>query len=305
MSQKIDVVTGSFTFIGRYITQQLLSQNKQVKTLTNHPNKSHPFGKEIQAYPYNFEQPEKLIKTLQGAETLYNHYWIRFEYGEQTFEKALANTKTLFDCAVKAGVKKIVHISVTGASEKSHLPYYRGKGIQEKLLIETGIPYAIIRPTLVFGIEEILLNNIVWMIRNFPFFPIFGSGEFIIQPVFVNDLASIAIDAANKSNSIIMDAIGSEKYTFKELIQLISYNIGEDSKLINVNPDLGCFFGKIIGLFVNDIVLTKDEIKGIMDSILSSQQFPNCQTKFSQWLRDNYQIIGQEYRSQIQRNYRF
>ena len=192
----MNVVTGAFGYIGRYITRHLLEQGGSVRTITTHPDKPNPFGEAVQAFPYNFDQPDQLIDSLRGASTLYNTYWIRFNYGGDTFEKAVRNTATLFECAKEAGVGRIVHISVTQASAKSDLPYYRGKAQQEQALANCGVPYSIVRPTLVFGKEDILVNNIAWLIRKFPVFPIFGSGQYKVQPVFVEDLARIAVTSA-------------------------------------------------------------------------------------------------------------
>ena len=70
--------------------------------------------------------------------------------------------KTLFDCAKNAGVKKIVQVSVTNPSEEDPLPYYKGKANQEKTLRDSGVEYAIVRPTLVFGKEDISRSELIF-----------------------------------------------------------------------------------------------------------------------------------------------
>lgn len=162
----MDVVTGAFGYIGRYITAHLLDEGRQVKTITTHVDKPNPFGAQVKAYPYDFDQPIRLVETLRGVNTLYNTYWIRFPHGTMTFEKAVDNTRVLFDCAALAGVRKIVHISVTHALPGSPLPYYAGKGQQEEALLMSSVPHAIVRPTLVFGKEDILVDNIAWLIKE-------------------------------------------------------------------------------------------------------------------------------------------
>jgi len=194
MADGLDVVTGAFGYIGRYIAAHLLEAGRQVKTITTHIDKPNQFGSKVSASPYNFDQPDRLTESLRSVDTLYNTYWIRFAHGGQTFDQAVRNTQILFSCAAKAGVKKIVHISVTQASADSDLPYYAGKGQQEEALKASGVPYAIVRPTLVFGKEDILVNNIAWLIRKFPVFPMMGDGQYKLQPIYVRDLASIAAD---------------------------------------------------------------------------------------------------------------
>jgi uncharacterized protein YbjT (DUF2867 family) len=300
-----DVVTGSFGYIGRYITAQLLQAGRQVKTLTTHVDKPNPFGSRVQAFPYDFDRPEQLEERLRGIDTLYNTYWIRFEHDGLTFEQAVRNTVTLFQCAASAGIRKIVHISVTKASPDSPLPYYAGKGLQEKALRESGVDYAIVRPTLVFGKEDILVNNIAWLIRRFPVFPIASDGHYRVQPVYVGDLAKIALDQAGGSGSGMIDAIGPETYTFREFTRRISSALGRRVSFVSVSPWMTIFMGKVVGLFLRDVILTADELRGLMDNLLTSLQEPNAPTKFSEWLGENHRTIGSAYSSELDRHFRW
>ena len=274
MSNALDVVTGAFSYIGKYIARHLLDSGRQVRTITTHPDKENPFGPAVRASPFDFDRPDLLTERLQGAHTLYNTYWVRFAFGGATFERAVENTKTLFRCAADAGVKKVVHISVTNASETSTLPYYVGKARQEKALVQSGLSYAIVRPTLVFGKEDILVNNIAWLMRKFPLFPIFGTGQYRVQPVYVGDLASIAVASSRDPESRVLDAIGPETFLFEELVALIGAKMGRNVRLVHLPPSLGIFLGQIIGWFVRDVVLTMDEAKGLMDSLLCSGDAP-------------------------------
>jgi NADH dehydrogenase len=282
----VNVVTGAFGYIGKYIARHLLDVGEAVRTITTHPDKPNPFGDTVEAFPYNFDDPDKLTATLRGASTLYNTYWVRFEYGGATFQHAVRDTITLFECAKKAGVGKIVHISVTNASLESRLPYYRGKALQERALIDSGVSYAIVRPTLVFGKEDILVNNIAWLIRKFPLFPIFGNGGYKLQPVF------------------ILDVIGPEIFTFEELVRLISAKIKPGVRLVHVPPSVGIGLGQVIGLAVRDVILTKDELRGLMEGMLTSGQAPNGSTRFSEWLELHKDEIGSAYSSEVRRHFR-
>src|SRR3990172_3897333 len=136
----MNVVTGVFGYIGRYIARRLLDAGETVRTITTHPDKPNPFGESVQAFPLNFENPDEITANLRGATTLFNTYWIRFAYGGVNFEQAVRNTVVLFDCARQAGVKCIVHISVTNASLDSNLAYFRGKARQEQVLVTFAFP---------------------------------------------------------------------------------------------------------------------------------------------------------------------
>ena len=305
MAPPVNVVTGAFGYIGRYIARRLLESGEAVRTITTHPDKPNPFGGAVEAFPYSFEQPDELVARLRGASTLYNTYWIRFEHGGATFRQAVQNTITLFDCAKKAGVKRIIHISVTKASLESRLPYYRGKALQEQALMDSGVSYAIVRPTLVFGREDILVNNIAWLIRRFPLFPIFGFGQYKLQPVYVGDVAAIAVAFTRDSTPVALDAIGPETFTFEEFVRVISAKIRPSVRLVRIPPTIGISLGQAIGLGVRDVILTRDELRGLMDSLLTSDQAPNGPTRFTDWLELHGDGIGLAYSSELERHFRW
>ncbi len=304
-NERVNVVTGAFGYIGRSIARSLLQSGEAVRTITAHPGKASPFGAAVEAFPYNFDRPEVLITSLRGASTLFNTYWIRFEYGGLTFADAVRNTVTLFECARRAGVEKIVHVSVTNASLDSPLPYYRGKAQQEQALIDSGILHAIVRPTLVFGQEDILVNNIAWLLRRFPVFPIFGSGTYTLQPVYVGDLAAIAVAWAREPGSSVLDAVGPETFTFEEFVQHLARAIKPGVRLVHVGPVTGIALGRVLGLVLRDVILTGAELQGLMDGLLTSRQAPNGPTRFTEWLAASGSELGIRYASELQRHFRW
>src|SRR3990172_8098593 len=181
-SHELNIVTGAFGYTGKYIAQKLLSAGKSVRTITGHPHRHNPFGNRISVASFNFDTPGKLTKDLQGATTLYNTYWVRFPYGKVTFDKAVENTKMLIKAAEDAGIRRMVHISITNASEDSPFPYFKGKGLLENAVMQSSLSYAIILPTVLFGHEDVLINNIAWFLRKYPIFVIAGSGDYQLQP---------------------------------------------------------------------------------------------------------------------------
>ena len=303
-SSELNVVTGAFSYTGKYITERLLEMGKNVMTFTGHPKRPHPFGRRVSVFPFNFEKPKELIKNLEGADVLYNTYWIRFPHDMLTFEKAVEHTKTLIRAAEEAGIKRIVHVSVTNANENSPLPYFKGKGAIEKAIIDSKLSYAIIRPTLTFGIDDILINNISWLLRKSPVFAIPGTGEYELQPIFVEDLADIAIDAANKKESMIIDAAGPEVYTFEELVKLIAKKIQSKAMIIYLPPKAALSAAKIVGYMVKDILLTKDEVDGLMSNLLISKEKPRGKTGISDWLTQNADVVGTKHASELEKHYR-
>ena len=298
------VVTGAFGYSGKYIARRLLEQGGIVKTLTRTPASRSPFGDRVEALPLDFGDYDRLVESLRGAATLYNTYWIRFARGAVTYEVAVQNSRTLIGAAVEAGVRRIVHISITNPSEDSPLPYFRGKALVEKAIQEPGLSYAILRPTVLFSPEDVLINNIAWFLRRFPAFPIAGSGDYPIQPVFVGDLAQLAVNAATGSEDVVLDAVGPETFTFEEMVRLIARRVGSRARLIHVRPSVALLAARMAGWLVRDVVLTRDEIDGLLAGHLMSADPPTASTRFTDWLEAEGSTLGRRYASELDRHYR-
>ncbi len=301
---ELSVVTGAFGYTGKYIAQHLLSMGARVRTLTGHPGRPDLFGSQIEVAPMDFNNARELRKNLRGAATLYNTYWVRFERGPIGFDLAVANTKKLIDAAREAGVRKIVHISVSNPSEDSPLPYFKGKAQVESAIVCSGLPYAIIRPTVIFGREDILINNIAWLLRRMPLFAVPGAGDYRLQPVSAEDVAEIAVSAAHRDGNVIVDAAGPEIHTFDELVQLIAKIVRSRAKIIHVRPATALLMTRLPGCVVRDVILTRGEIEGLMANLLVSAEAPTGQTSFRGWLEQNASSIGIKYASELARHFR-
>ena len=154
-----------------------------------------------------------------GAGVLYNTYWVRFARGETTFDHAVENTKLLFDAAANSGVERIVHFLVANASSESRLPYFQSMAQVEEILKSNGLSYAIVRPTLVFGEGDLLLNNIAWALRRFSVFPVFGTRDYQVQPFYAGDPTAVAVAAGTESRNSVAGGDGPESFSFKELLR--------------------------------------------------------------------------------------
>ncbi len=300
----MNVVTGSFGYTGKYITRRLLAMGQQVKTLTGHPHRPNPFGQRVSHAPFSFDDPDRLIASLRGATTLFNTYWIRFPYGQLTFDHAIQNTKTLISAARQAGLHRIVHLSVSNPSEQSRLPYFRGKVLIERAIMESGLSYAIIRPTVIFGPEDILINNIAWLLRRLPVFALPGGGNYRLQPVFVEDLAEMAVGLAQQNRNLVVDAVGPEILSFAQCVRLIAAAINSRAAIIHVSPYLMHLFSLLIGPLLGDVLLTRNEIAGLMANLLISHGPVTAPTRFSDWLKHHAHSLGRRYACELDRHYR-
>jgi NADH dehydrogenase len=299
--EKTQAVTGAFGYSGKHITSRLLSQGQRVLTLTNSGQRANPFGDQVRALPFHFDDPSALARSLENVDVLYNTYWVRFNHKLFRHQDAVQNTLTLFKAAKEAGVRRVVHVSITNPSASSPLEYFRGKAVLEKALIESGLSYAILRPTVIFGREDILINNIAWAVRHLPVFGVFGDGQYRLQPIYVDDLADLAVRCGAGNENQLIDAIGPETYTYRELAQTIARLIGVRRLVIGVPPHLGWLAGQALGWLTKDVVITQEEIEGLMADLLYTPSLPTGTTRLSEWIQANAQTLGRHYTSELAR----
>lgn len=294
-------VTGAFGYSGRYIAKRLLEAGHSVITLTNSLKRENPFGRSVQAFPFHFDEPARLSESLRGVEVLINTYWVRFDHRLFSHEGAVANTKILFQAAKKAGVKRIIHVSITNPDINSELPYFRGKAELEQALKALGLSYCILRPTVLFGKEDVLINNIAWSLRYLPVFGVFGAGDYKLQPIYVDDLAAAAVEKAEENRSEVIEAIGPETFTYRGLAERIRDALGVKRPIINVPPLLGYWGCRAVGLLVRDVVITREEIKGLMEDRLFVVAPPLGATKLTNWVDEHRDKLGLRYTSEMTR----
>lgn len=295
------LVTGAFGYSGSYIARELLAHGHEVRTLTRSMDRAHDFGCRIRTFPLDFLDREGLREALRGVRVLYNTYWVRFNRAGFSQELAVRNSLRLFEAARDAGVERIVHISITNPSLDSPYDYFRGKAEIEKGLESIGVPHSILRPAVLFGGPEILHNNIAWMLRRFPVFGIFGKGDYRLRPMHVQDLAKLAVEAGSHEGNEILDAVGPETYTFRELVRTIGEAIGHPRPPIRVPRPLALAFLAIVGWFVRDAILTRQEIGALMDNLLVTDSEATGTTRFSRWVQRHADELGRHYASELAR----
>jgi uncharacterized protein YbjT (DUF2867 family) len=300
----LDVVTGATGYLGRHIAERLLSAGRRVRTLTGHPGRPSPLRDRVEVAPYRFDDVEALAETLRGARTLYITYWVRFPRGGVTHEGAVENSRRLVTAAVHAGVRRIVHVSITNPSAASDLSYFSGKALVEEAVRGSGLSHAILRPTVMFGGQDILVNNIAWLLRRLPVFAIPGTGGYRLQPVLVDDVADLAVRHGDGAGCLTVDAMGPEVHTFDGMVRLVARSVRSRARLVHVPPAVALPLLRILGAAVGDVVLTAAELRGLMDGLLVSEAPPTCPTALSSWLREHGESLGRTYASEVARHYR-
>jgi uncharacterized protein YbjT (DUF2867 family) len=295
-------VTGAYGYSGQYIAHRLLAAGHEVLTLTNSPHRANPFGERVKAFRYNFSKPTELEKSLSHVDVLINNYWVRFDNPPKfTFAQAITNSKVLFDAAKRAGIGRVVHISITNPDRRSSLPYFRGKAELEDHLKSTGMSYAILRPAVLFGKEDILINNIAWALRYLPLFGIYGDGRYRLQPIYVEDLAAAVLERIAGKADETVDAIGPETFRYREMVEMIAREIGSRALIVSMPPMVAYQSVRVLGWLVGDVITTPDEVKGLMHERLYVDSPPLGRTKLSDWVRAFQGRLGRRYTSEMRR----
>lgn len=295
------VVTGALGYSGRYIARRLLKEGVRVRTLTNSADRQNEFGDALEIHPYRFDDPDMLAGSLTGAAVLYNTYWVRFDGADSGHDRAVRNTLSLIDAARRAGVRRFVHTSILNPSEDTGLTYFKGKAVVERAVRTSGISFAILRPAVLFGKEDVLLNNIAFILRTFPVFAVFGDGKYKLQPIWVDDFAALAVKQGKGSDPATIDAVGPETFTYRELVETIGRAIGKERPIVRVPPRLGVLAARLIGIAVGDIVLTREEVQALMENRLYTGSPPAGSTRLTAWMEEHADELGRRYTSELAR----
>lgn len=302
---KTILVTGPLGFSGRHIAKRALEEGFKVRGLTNSPRRPNPFGSAVQLHPLDWRDTDALARSMEGAEALINTYWVRFDHRRFTHAEAVLNSRRLFEAARRAGLKKIVHVSITHPDAASPLPYFRGKAEVEAALESTGVPHTILRPAVLFGEspgEDILINNMAWALRRFPLIGVFGDGAYRIQPIHVDDFARLALRALADSTPRVIQAIGPETFSFAGLFERLGRIIGRPRPIVSVPPAFGYAVARMVGAWQRDVFLTREEIRGLMEGRLCVDGVPPAgETRLTEWAHRHRDTLGRRYASELAR----
>jgi nucleoside-diphosphate-sugar epimerase len=298
-----DVVTGAFGYSGAAIARDLLAAGHEVRTLTGHPGHA-PAGSLIEARPLDFADADGLERHLRGAHTLYNTYWVRFPHGGETHATAVANSRVLFDAAARAGIQRIVHVSITHADPASPYPYFSGKAAVEAYLRDLGVPCAIARPAILYGGDGVLLNNIAWLLRRLPVFAVGARGDYRIRPIHVDDLARLCLQLGAQADRVTVDAVGPESLAFRDMVLAIRAAVGSRALVVPAPGWAIPPLSAVLGAALRDVLLTPDEYRAMADGLADSDGPATGSNSLTQWIADHGSELGRSYANELTRHYR-
>jgi NADH dehydrogenase len=298
------LITGASGFIGGAIAERFVNRT-EVRGLTHHPDKNR-FGGLVTNTAYDFDAPDRMAPAFDGVDVFVNTYYVRFNHGPASFAGAVEQSRALINLARKRGVRRIVHVSVSNASESSDLPYYANKARIERLVRESGLAYTILRPAIVVGPGDILVNNIAYFLRRLPVFTMFGRGDYRVQPMTLDAFASVAAEAVEGAYAEKTIAVaGPDDYTFLELVHEIRRAIGSRAVVVRAPTSAAMAGLTVAGWLLRDVVLTRDEVRGLVGEYLFSDRPLRRGRSFSEWVADAAVTgLGRQYASELARHFR-
>jgi uncharacterized protein YbjT (DUF2867 family) len=300
---QLDAVTGAFSYSGAAISQELRRRGRAIRTLTGHPDRA-PAGSDIEVRPLDFGDQAELTRSLDGARTLYNTYWVRFAHGQISHEVAVRNSRILFSAAAEAGVQRIVHVSITNPSLNSRDSYFRGKAEVEQALAVSGVPHAIARPAVLFGGNGVLVNNIAWLLRRLPAFAVGGGGGYRLRPIHVDDLARLCADLGEQADTVTVDAVGPESLTFRSMVEAIKTATGSRAVILPVPGALIPPMAAVLNLALRDTLLTGGEYRAMAAGLADSDATATGTVVFTDWVREHGPELGRRYANELDLHFR-
>ncbi len=210
----------------------------------------------------------------------------------------------MFHAAHHAGIQRIVHVSITHPSISSPYGYFRGKAEAERALAEVGVPYAVLRPAILFGGDGVLLNNIAWLLRRLPVFAVGGTGDYRVRAIHIDDLAALAVAAGRERDDSVIDAVGPERPTFLELVHQLRAAVQSRSLIVRVPGVLMPALAAALGLVVRDVLLTSDEYRAMADGLADTVGPATGSIALSAWIEEHADSLGRRYANEIDRHFR-
>ncbi len=291
-SGQLDLVTGAFGNTGAAIAERLRQRGRQVRTLTNHPPGDPPEWIDVRPFA---DRADDLAPSFEGVSTFYNTFWMRTGDDRGAYDAAVARSLALIEAAERAGVQRIVHLSVIKPSLDSPFPYFRAKAQVEEALASSGVEASIVRPALIFGGRSPLLNNLAWILRRAPIFGIAGDGRYRVRPVHLDDVADLCVGAGERSDTTTIDAVGPERPTYEELVRLVRDAVGSRSRLVHLPANVVLGASKVLGTVVRDQLLTREELISTMQGIADSDEPASGRIGVSDWVREHAGQLGRRY----------
>ena len=259
------LVTGATGFLGRRVVRELLERGDQVRALVHTPGKERMFShREIEVQYGSVRDPASLSSAFYDVEAVVHLVGIIRRRRRDTFEDIhREGTANVLAAAKEAGARHFLHVSVIGSANDRTYPYLYTKWLGEQEVINSGLPYTIFRPSMLFGEGDEFLNALAGLVRLFPLVPVIGSGNNRMQPLAADDLARCIGTTLGREDlkGRILELGGADRLNYNELVSEVAKAMGKRRLRLHLPAWLMYAFAKVSQGFLPRAPITTDQIK--------------------------------------------
>jgi len=232
------LVTGGTGFVGGYLIRRLRQEGLPVRTLARHPDRAQPLKDlGVEVVLGDISEKVSLERSAEGIERVIHLVGIIQETPGVTFRGVhVEGTRNVLEAARKAGVRHFFHQSALGTRPGAKSEYHRTKWEAEEFVRQSGIPYTILRPSLIYGPGDGFTIRLSEMLKLVPVMPVIGSGKSRVQPVYIDDVVSCIIKAVTSDAFLneIYEVGGPDQLTYEEVTKAIAEAMGIKRPAVHV-----------------------------------------------------------------------
>jgi len=217
-------VTGASGFVGSHLVKALAPTEHSLKALYHKKAADQKSNENIDIVFADVHDLDSLNHAFENINVVYHLVGIIAETRRLTFDKTVINgTNNVVAACLKNNVKHIIYLSALGTSENAETKYHQSKWIAEETVRKSGIDYTILRPSVIFGEGDGFVSMLTGMINKSPLTPVIGRGEFLLQPVYIDDLVYMMIDSLvnEKAGNKTIEIGGPKGLSYKEILAIL------------------------------------------------------------------------------------
>lgn len=259
-------VTGANGFIGRRLLEHLLGHGDQVVAAVRRPCPDLDPHR-VTVVEVRLDDRPALERALAGCDAVVHLAVATGTTSErEAYEVNVVGTEHLLEAAKRAGVRRFVFASTISATRERMGPYGKTKKIAEERVAASGIPYCIVRPSLVYGGREGLVANLTAYLRGLPVIPVMGNGEIELDPIHVDDVcaAMIAALADDRLLGRTYDLLGPERVTFNQFLDRLSAGLGVKRQRLHIPGPVALGLARVLAAITKKPPITEDNVLGMI-----------------------------------------